>query len=116
MNDLLDRENFNIHKIDEFTACLSDKITGTIFIPDMEEQICIVKEFEKTLKFVVFMMHRDTEVGLASLSAREPTTTPQYDVFMNSFWILSFSDRFKIMLPKKKPPNFLHTYLPSSEK
>jgi hypothetical protein len=53
----------------------------------MEEPILIVREFDKTLKFVVFIMHRDTEVGLTSLSASKPSTTTQqsaFDVLMNS--------------------------------
>ena len=53
----------------------------------MEERISIVKEIEKTLIFVDFTVHRETEFGLLSLSVGKPTTTAQrsvFDVLMSS--------------------------------
>ena len=47
----------------------------------------IVRQFDKTLTFVVFTVHSDTEVGLTSLSASKPSTTTQqsaFDVLINS--------------------------------
>ena len=47
----------------------------------------IVRQFDKTLTFVVFAVHRDTEVGLTSLSASKPSTTTHlsaFDVLINS--------------------------------
>ena len=45
------------------------------------------KKKKKTLILVDFTMHRETEVGLASLSVGKPTTTTQrsvFDVLMSS--------------------------------
>jgi len=63
-----------VHKTGTVEASLSNKITGTVtFTFDTEEPIRKVQEF-------VLMVHRDTEVGFASFSARKSAL----DVLMNS--------------------------------
>ena len=63
-----------MHETGTVEASLSNKITGTVtFTFDTEEPIRKVQEF-------VLMVHRDTEVGFASFSARKSAL----DVLMNS--------------------------------
>ncbi|CAG2223106.1 unnamed protein product [Mytilus edulis] len=68
---LRDGEDFIFHKTDTITTCVSDKLTGTAtFKPDMEEPIRIVKEFDRTLKYVTFTINRDKDVGLTNPDSR----------------------------------------------
>ncbi|XP_048735903.1 BTB/POZ domain-containing protein 6-like [Ostrea edulis] len=59
LHDVLEGEDFTLHKTDTVNAVVADKLMGTItFTPDMEEPIRIVKEFDQTLKSV----NRDKDV------------------------------------------------------
>jgi hydroxymethylpyrimidine/phosphomethylpyrimidine kinase len=70
LHDVLD-EDFTFHKTDTFSACISDKLTGTTTLsPDMEESIRVVKDFDKTSKYVTFTIHRNVDVGLANPQTR----------------------------------------------
>lgn len=87
LHDVLEGENFPFHKTDTITTCVSDKLTGTAtFKPDMEEPIRIVKEFDRTLKYVTFTINRDEDVGLTNPDSRKTTSTTQsaFTVMMNS--------------------------------
>ncbi|CAG2202639.1 unnamed protein product [Mytilus edulis] len=87
LHDVLEGENFPFHKTDTITTCVSDKLTGTAtFKPDMEEPIRIVKEFDRTLKYVTFTINRDKDVGLTNPDSRKTTSTTQsaFTVMMNS--------------------------------
>ncbi|XP_071143242.1 uncharacterized protein [Mytilus edulis] len=87
LHDVLEGENFPFHKTDTITTCVSDKLTGTAtFKPDMEEPIRIVKEFDRTLKYVTFTINRDKDVGLTNPDSRKTTSTTQsaFTVMINS--------------------------------
>lgn len=87
LHDVFEGENFPFHKTDTITTCVSDKLTGTAtFKPDMEEPIRIVKEFDRTLKYVTFTINRDKDVGLTNPDSRKTTSTTQsaFTVMMNS--------------------------------
>lgn len=87
LHDVFEGENFLFHKTDTITTCVSDKLTGTAtFKPDMEEPIRIVKEFDRTLKYVTFTINRDKDVGLTNPDSRKTTSTTQsaFTVMMNS--------------------------------
>lgn len=89
LHDVFEGENFPFHKTDTITTCVSDndKLTGTAtFKPDMKEPIRIVKEFDRTLKYVTFTINRDKDVGLTNPDSRKTTSTTQsaFTVMMNS--------------------------------
>ena len=59
-NDLLEESEFKIHKTDTVSVTISDKLMGTtVFTPDMEEPIYVVKQFDSTLKYALFTIVQD---------------------------------------------------------
>lgn len=70
--DVFEGENFLFYKIDIIIICVFDKLMGmVIFKLDMEEFIRIVKEFDRILKYVIFIINRDKDVGLINLDSRK---------------------------------------------
>lgn len=62
--------NFEPHKTDTFSVTVSDKLSGTtVFTPDIDEPLRIVKKFDPSLKYASFKASRDVDIGLKS-SAR----------------------------------------------
>jgi hypothetical protein len=62
--------NFEPHKTDTFSVTVSNKLSGTtVFTPDIDEPLRIVKNFNPSLKYASFKASRDVDVGLKS-SAR----------------------------------------------
>jgi hypothetical protein len=54
-NNLLEESEFKIHKTDIVSVTISDQLMGTtVFTVDMEEPIRVVKQFDSTLKYVLF--------------------------------------------------------------
>lgn len=88
LHDVLEGEDFTLHKTDTVNAVVADKLMGTItFTPDMEEPIRIVKEFDQTLKYVIFTVNRDKDVGLTNPdnnNNRQTTTQSAFKVMMDS--------------------------------
>ena len=69
-NDLLEESEFKIHKTDTVSVTISDKLMGTtVFTPDMEEPIRVVKQFDSTLKYALFTFGivRDIDVGMKNI-------------------------------------------------
>ena len=67
-NDLLEESEFKIHKTDTVSVTTSDKLMGiTVFTPDMEEPIRVVKQFDSTLKYALFTIVRDIDVGMNNI-------------------------------------------------
>lgn len=60
LNDLTTDDGHNIDKLDEVTVSVSDKMAnGVTFEPDFAEEIRVVHDFDKRLKYVQFDIIRD---------------------------------------------------------
>jgi hypothetical protein len=67
-NNLLEESEFKIHKTDTVSVTISDQLMGTtVFTPNMEEPIRVVKQFDSTLKYALFTIVRDIDVGMNNI-------------------------------------------------
>ena len=67
-NDLLEESEFKIHKTDTVSVTISDQLMGTtVFTPNMEEPIRVVKQFGSTQKYALFTIVRDIDVGMNNI-------------------------------------------------
>lgn len=84
-NDLLEESEFKIHKTDTVSVTISDKLMGTtVFTPDMEEPIRVVKQFDSTLKYALFTIVWDIDVGMNNIDkAACSTVKSAFDVTFN---------------------------------
>ncbi|XP_048753853.2 uncharacterized protein LOC125665239 [Ostrea edulis] len=84
LNDLTADGDHNIDKLDEVTVTVSDKLAnGVTFEPDFEEQIQVVHNFDKKLKYVQFDVIRDLEPNNNVPKGQNPPTCPTaFDVLM----------------------------------
>lgn len=85
-NDLLEESEFKIHKTDTVSLTISNKLMGTtVFTPDMEEPIRDVKQFDSTLKYALFTIVRNIDVGMNNIDkAACSTVKSAFDVLMRS--------------------------------
>jgi hypothetical protein len=59
LKDLLEDSNFIFGKADTVDVCLTSSLYGMeAFHPDMTEQISVALTFDKTLKYVKFIIHK----------------------------------------------------------
>ncbi|XP_056012384.1 uncharacterized protein LOC125679681 [Ostrea edulis] len=84
LNDLTADGDHNIDKLDEVTVTVSDKLAnGVTFEPDFEEQIQVVHNFDKKLKYVQFDVIRDLEPNNNVPKGQNlPTCPTAFDVLM----------------------------------
>ena len=81
--DLQEETKFKFHKTDKISVKISDKLMGTtVFTPDMEEPIRVVKEFDSTLKYALFTIVRDIDVGMNIDKAACSAVKSAFDILM----------------------------------
>ena len=91
--DSLDDDDFQPHKTDEVSVSVTDKLSGTVvFHPDMLEEIRVVRNFDKHLKYCTFKIRRSE----TTMSADIPPKTTQ-SCEKSAFDML-------MAVPEKKPP------------
>jgi len=77
--------DFEPHQTDTFSVTVSDKLSGTtVFTPDIDEPLPIVKNFDPSLKYASFKVSRDVDVGLKSSARPAANVRSAFDVLMQS--------------------------------
>ena len=67
------------------SVTISDQLMGTtVFTPDMEEPIRVVKQFDSTLKYALFTIVWDIDVGMNNIDkAACSTVKSTFDITFN---------------------------------
>jgi hypothetical protein len=91
----LEESEFKIHKTDTVSVTISDQLMGTtVFTVDMEEPIRVVKQFDSTLKYVLFT--------IVCVCGGEPKTyLPTYPPLLSMGRPTAIKDIFKSGLTPK---------------
>lgn len=89
--DLIQDENFSRHKTDVVSVTVSNSLQCTSsscslsMTPDFYNKISVVRDFDKTLKYVSFKVVRDKDIGLTeSETAETPPASSINDVLMKA--------------------------------
>ena len=86
-HDLIeDEEHFSDHKTDVVSVTVANTLqcTSISLTPDFYEKICVVKNFDPTLKYVTFKVKRDEGVGMQLESNEKERATSVNDFLMKA--------------------------------
>jgi hypothetical protein len=80
-----EKDSFHIDKLDEVCITVSDKVSNGIqFEPDLEEEIRVVHDFDKRLKYVIFDIMRDWPSTFDKSGDENNNTTNAFDIMMKN--------------------------------